>query len=143
MAITRRDLSFLVPLLASRAGAQQSAQPTPLAVLPTHVYANGDIPYRGDEKKKGREIFHGTTHKNFELQMHESVLGPGQQAHAPHKHEHEEIIVVFEGTLEPWMEGKTQLAPAGSVIYFGSNQMHSSRNAGSGPCRYYVLELRG
>jgi mannose-6-phosphate isomerase-like protein (cupin superfamily) len=35
------------------------------------------------------------------------------------------------------------MVEAGSVIYFGSNQMHSIRNAGSAPCRYYVVELRG
>ena len=139
MPITRRDLSFLLPLLASRAGAEQGES----KVLPTHVYANGDIPYTGDDKKKTRTFFQGTTHKNFELQCHETILGPGIQTHAPHKHEHEEIIFIFEGTVETWEEGRTQLAPAGSVVYFSSNKMHSSRNAGSGPCRYYVLELRG
>lgn len=139
MSMTRRDLSYLLPLLASGAGAEQSDS----KVLATHVYANADIPYQGDDKKKARTFFTGTTHKGFEVNVHETILGPGVQTHAPHKHEHEEIIIIVEGTAETWVEGKTQLAPAGSVVYFGSNQMHSSRNAGTGPCRYYVVELRG
>jgi len=29
------------------------------------------------------------------------------------------------------------------VIFYGSNQMHSARNVGKVPSRYYVIELRG
>ena len=71
------------------------------------------------------------------------MLGEGTETHAPHKHEHEEIVIVVEGAVETYLEGKTEVAEAGSVIYFGSNQMHSARNAGRAPCRYYVVELRG
>lgn len=71
------------------------------------------------------------------------MLGPGAQTHAPHKHEHEEIVTLVEGTLETFIESKTELTETGSVIYFASNQIHSVRNAGTTPARYYVLELRG
>ena len=80
---------------------------------------------------------------DFNLEAHETILGPGTETHAPHKHEHEEIVIVVEGTAQTFMEGKTETVEAGSVIYFGSNQMHSLRNAGTTPCRYYVVELRG
>ncbi len=50
---------------------------------------------------------------------------------------------MVEGTAEAWIEGKTDVAETGSVIYFASNQMHSVRNVGATPCRYYVIELRG
>ena len=126
MQVSRRDLGFLLPVWASRA----AAQPAPDRLLPTRVYHNSKIPYTGDAQKKGREFFHGKTHSAFNLEMHETVLGPGIQTHAPHKHEHEEIVIVVEGTMEAWMEGKTELAEAGSAVYFGSNRMHSSRNAG-------------
>jgi quercetin dioxygenase-like cupin family protein len=75
--------------------------------------------------------------------MHETILGPGKETHPPHKHAHEEIVIVVEGTVETFLEGNTELAEAGSVAYFGSNQMHNARNVGTTPCRYYVIELRG
>jgi quercetin dioxygenase-like cupin family protein len=134
--MTRRDLSFLVPLLAAQAAAQDKA-------LPSKIFHDSQVPYDGDDKKKGREFFNGVNHSGFRLQMHETILGEGTQTHAPHKHEHEEIIIVFDGTVETWLEGRTERAERGSVIYFGSNQMHSARNSGTGPCRYYVIELRG
>jgi len=128
---------MLIPALAaSCAGGQQE-------LLPSKVYHSSHIPYDGDEKKKGRRFFFGANRGGFKFEMHETVLGPGTQTHAPHKHEHEEIVIVVEGTVESYLEGKTEIAEAGSVIYFASNQMHSARNAGNGACRYYVLELRG
>ena len=140
MQITRRELSALLPVLAA---ANAAAQQKPGGTLPQAVYHDQRIPYEGDQNKKGRRFFYGANNSGFNLEMHETVLGPGTQTHAPHKHEHEEIVIVFEGTVEAWLEGKTETAEAGSVIYFGSNRMHSARNAGTTPCRYYVVELRG
>jgi quercetin dioxygenase-like cupin family protein len=140
MEFSRRDLGFLLPALtAVNAGGQEPPAPT----LPSKVYHHRQIAYEGDQKKKGRRFFYGKNHIGFKLEMHETVLGEGAQTHAPHKHEHEEIVIVVEGTVETYLEGKTELAESGSVIYFGSNRMHSARNAGTAACRYYVIELRG
>jgi XRE family transcriptional regulator, regulator of sulfur utilization len=140
MKFSRRDLSMLLPALAAAsAGAQQKQN----GALSSKVYHAAQIPYSGDEKKKGRQFFRGAQHTGFNLESHETILGPGTQTHAPHKHEHEEILFVFEGTVQTLIEGKAENAEAGSVIYFGPNQMHSLRNAGTTPCRYYVVELRG
>ena len=49
----------------------------------------------------------------------------------------------MEGKVESFLDGVTEVAEPGSVFYYGSNQMHSARNAGTAPCRYLVLELRG
>jgi XRE family transcriptional regulator, regulator of sulfur utilization len=138
--ISRRNLTFLFSsLAASLATAQQKQLPT----LSSKVYTNDGIPYQGDQAKKGRKFFNGLTHSGFNVEVHETILGPGTETHAPHRHEHEEIIIVVEGTLETNVEGRREKADQGSVIYFGSNQMHNARNVGTTPCRYYVLELRG
>lgn len=143
--VSRRDLSFLLPALtAAGAPAQQSAQKRQArTLLPSKVYHHDRIPYTGNEQKKGRRFFFGANHKGFGLEMHETILGPGTETHAPHKHEHEEIMILFEGTLETFVEGKRETVQAGSVIYFGSNEMHNVRNPGAVPSRYYVIELRG
>ena len=98
---------------------------------------------QGNDEKKGREFFLGATHAGFRIEAHETMLGPGTFTHAPHKHEHEEIIVLLEGTLEAYFNEKTGKVEAGSLIWLASNQMHSVRNAGTTPCRYVVIELRG
>ncbi len=138
MTLSRRDLTFLLPAFAAARASAQGAQP-----LPSKVYHNSAIPYSGDAQKKAREFFHGATHSGFGLEAHETVLGPGVRTHAPHKLVHEEIIILFEGTLETLVEGRTEPAEPGSVVYFASNQLHSVRNAGRTPARYYVIELRG
>jgi XRE family transcriptional regulator, regulator of sulfur utilization len=136
MLFSRRKFALLLPAAAA-------AQQTGSATLPSTVYHSSKIPYIGDAKKKGRQFFRGAEHSGFGLESHETILGPGTQTHAPHKHEHEEIITLVEGTVETYIDGKTEIAEAGSVIFLASNQMHSVRNAGSTPCRYYVIELRG
>ena len=134
MNISRRDLSMLLPVFAA-------AQPK-TSVLPSMVYHTEQIPYTGDAKKKGRRWFLGTTHTGFNLEMHETILGPGEISHPPHQHVNEETIVIVEGTIDVFIAGKTETATAGSVTFFASNDLHNFRNIGSGPCRYYVLELR-
>jgi XRE family transcriptional regulator, regulator of sulfur utilization len=139
MSISRRDLSFLLPALAARAAAQQ---PAAIETMTSKAYPSDSISYTGDDNKKGRRFFLAATHSGFRIEMHETILGPGLETHPPHKHEHEEIVIVTEGTVEANMDGKRQTVPAGSVLVFGSNQMHNARNAGATPCRYYVVELR-
>ena len=129
---------MLLPALAATAKAQTTAR-----TMPSKVLHSNALPYSGDARKKGRQFFRGANHSGFDFEMHETVLGPGIETHPPHKHEHEEIIIVFEGTVESYLEGKTEIAQAGSVIVNGSNQMHTVKNAGTTPCRYYVIELRG
>ena len=111
--------------------------------LGTKNYHHGQVEYTGNDQKKGRRFFMGETHGGFTVEAHETILGIGVETHAPHRHLHEEIIIVVEGTVETWVEGHTETVEAGSVIFYGSNQLHSARNAGTVPCRYYVIELRG
>jgi len=140
MELSRRELVMMLPALAATGAAAQSPQNAP---LPARVYHAAQIPYIGDDKKKGRRFFYGAEHSGFTLEGHETVLGPGTETHPPHTHEHEEIIIVVEGTVKVFMDGRTETVEAGSVIFYGPNRPHSLRNAGTTPCRYYVIELRG
>jgi quercetin dioxygenase-like cupin family protein len=137
---SRRELGMLLPALAAVASAQQ---PAAVETMTSKAYDSSAIPYKGDEKKKGRQFFHSATHAGFHIECHETVLGAGLETHPPHKHEHEEIMIVVEGTVEANLNGVKQTVPPGSVVVFGSNQMHNARNAGTTPSRYYIVELRG
>jgi quercetin dioxygenase-like cupin family protein len=136
---SRREVVAMLPALA----AARAAQGQQTATLPPKVYHAAQIPYIGDEKKKARRFFYGAEHSGFNLEAHETVLGPGTETHPPHTHEHEEIIIVVEGTVEVFMNGRTDTVEAGSVIYYEPNRPHNLRNIGATPCRYYVIELRG
>lgn len=141
MSISRRDLGLLLPALAAARAAAQT--PAAVPVMTSKAYPSDQIPYKGDDKKKGRQFFLAQTHAGFKIECHETVLGPGLETHPPHKHLHEEIMIVVAGTIETNMDGVKQTVPAGSVVVFGSNQMHNARNAGTTPSRYYIVELRG
>jgi quercetin dioxygenase-like cupin family protein len=142
--VSRRELGLLLPALAATVAARPArAQMAGRMKLETKMYHHERIRYDGDDQKKSRQFFIGETHGGFNLEAHETILGKAVETHAPHKHVHEEVIIVVEGTVETYAEGKTEVVETGSVIVFGSNQMHSARNVGAGPCRYYVIELRG
>ena len=120
--------------------APQGPQTSP---LPAKVYHSAEIPYKGDGKKKARRFFYGPEHSGYNLEMHETVLGPGVETHALHTHAHQEIIILMEGTVQVSMDGRTETVEAGSVIFYEPNRPHNLRNIGTTPSRYYVIELRG
>jgi len=139
MTCSRREVMLLLPALATTDAARGQAAPP----LPGRIYHAREIPYTGDETKKGRRFFQGPEDSGFQLEAHETVLGPSVETHPPHAHQHEEIIIVVEGAVEVSVDGRKETAEAGSVIYYEPNRPHSLRNAGTAPCRYYVIELRG
>ena len=140
MRISRRDLSLLLPALAVRASAQEKA---PVATMKSQAYPSDRIPYKGDDTKRSRQFFLSQTHGGFQVEVHETNLGPGVESHPPHRHVHEEIMIVTAGSLEANMDGVKTTVPTGSVLVFGSNQLHGVRNPGTVTAKYYVIELRG
>jgi XRE family transcriptional regulator, regulator of sulfur utilization len=140
MITSRRDLGILLPAVLELSARGAEERPP----ISSAVYETDRIAYKGTEEKKSRRFLDEKTYSGFEVEVHETVLGPGMESHPPHKHQHEEIIIVLEGTITPSVEGKP-LAPAtaGSVITYASNEMHNLRNTGGGHTRYYVIELRG
>jgi quercetin dioxygenase-like cupin family protein len=69
-----------------------------------------------------------------------TTLNPGQQAHPPHRHPDEELIIVKEGTVESLVNGEWKRLGPGSVVFQASNQLHCIRNAGEGTATYHVIK---
>jgi XRE family transcriptional regulator, regulator of sulfur utilization len=141
MPLSRREMVTILSAAVAAPTAAAAGETAPS--LPGRIYHHAAIAYVGDDKKKARQFFKGVEHSGFGLEAHETVLGPGTETHPPHTHEHEEIIIVVEGTVEVTVSGQKEIAETGSVIYYESNRPHGLRNAGTTPCRYYVIELRG
>ena len=154
MAWSRREVFTILPALAVAQAAlaeqgppvsqtAQAPQGPQTTALPAKIYHSAEIPYKGDAKKKARRFFYGPENSGYNLEMHETVLGPGVETHPPHTHGHQEIIILVEGSVQVSMDGRTDTVEAGSVIFYEPDKAHNLRNTGTVPCRYYVVELRG
>ena len=86
-----------------------------------------------------REIFDAPTATLERLRCHATTVRVGEASHPAHRHPEEELIFVKEGTLEVTIEGKTEKAGSGTVIFYASNELHGMRNGGEVPATYYVL----
>jgi quercetin dioxygenase-like cupin family protein len=75
------------------------------------------------------------------LEMHETTLQPGESPHPPHRHAHEELMIVRSGTVEVLQAGVTRKAGPGSVIFMASNELHGLRNPGPEPATYLVVRI--
>jgi len=144
--MTRREVSFLVLGLTagaiatgtavSSARAQGSLSPAPLA---SGVYAWDSLPVEKTANGERRAIFDSVTATVDRLETHVTTIDAGKASHAAHKHPDEELVVVREGVIEATINGVAHKAPAGSVIFYASNDLHGMRNAGDGQASYFVL----
>ena len=135
MTFSRRDLALLLPAVAT---AQEKPQP---AKLPSKSFRYEDLPVKENGQNKQRAVLNGVTHKGSAVEMHLTELGPGQAPHAPHKHVHEEMVMLQTGQLDVTIEGKTTRLTPGSVAYVASNELHGWKNPGTDRAQYFVIAL--
>ena len=77
-----------------------------------------------------------------ELEIHVTTLDPGKAPHPPHRHPNEELVIVRQGTVEAFENGKWTRVGPGSVIFSASNQLHGLRNVGDEPAIYRVINWK-
>ncbi len=135
MKFIRRDVSFLLLAFVVASGA---AQNRPSA---SRTYRYEDLKVNINGENRQRPILNEKTHTGFAVGVHETELAPGLAPHPPHRHVHEEMILIREGTLEVTIEGRIVNLGPGSVALVASNEEHGWRNVGAGRARYFVLAL--
>jgi XRE family transcriptional regulator, regulator of sulfur utilization len=108
-------------------------------VMQSAVLQWDSIPAKPTDVGALREFFRAPTATLDELELHVTTLNPGVSSHAPHRHPNEELVIVREGTLEAYVNGKTERVGPGSVIFNASNQLHGVRNVGDVPATYHVI----
>ncbi|RBP45897.1 cupin domain [Roseimicrobium gellanilyticum] len=146
---TLRDGLIIMATLGVAIGAMTVAQEVPApappssqqtAIMGSTVFDWTQLPVKKTAKGEVRKVVQAPTATLDELECHITTLNPGQEAHAPHQHPDEELLIVKEGTVESLVNGVwTKLGP-GSVIFQASNQMHSIRNAGDTLATYHVIK---
>src|SRR5687767_14402931 len=135
--MTRRELSFLILGLATGAVATAIGQVD--TALSSGVYAWAELPVEKTASGERRAVFDAATATVDRLETHVTTVNAGTASHAAHRHPDEELVYVREGVIEATVNGVAKLAPAGSVIFFASNDLHGMRNAGGTPASYFVL----
>jgi quercetin dioxygenase-like cupin family protein len=111
------------------------------ATLPSKMVRFEDLPVEPSDGHALRRILQGKTHNGYEIELHETDLAPGAMPHPPHRHAHEEVFLVREGTVEVTVAGRTSHLGPGSVPYVASNDEHGVKNAGSTHAQYFVMAL--
>jgi XRE family transcriptional regulator, regulator of sulfur utilization len=140
--MTRREISFLTlglglgalaTALAQTGGADEPAK------LGSGVFTWESMPVEKTANGERRAVFDRVTATVDRLETHVTNVDVGKASHAAHRHPDEELVYVREGVVEATINGVAKLAPAGSVIFYASNDLHGMRNAGDVPVSYFVL----
>ncbi len=97
--------ALLVSVAATSSIATIAAQKH---VQKSTVYPWSTADTKSNEWGAVRQVMRTPTPTLDELEIHISTLSPGKSPHAPHQHEHEELLIVKEGTLETFQSGATR-----------------------------------
>lgn len=116
MNFNRRDLGFLVLAFVMTSAA---AQDRPSA---SRTYRYEDLKVNTNGENRSRPILNEKMHSGFGVELHETELAPGLAPHPPHRHDHEEMILIREGTLEVTISGRSVNLGPGSVALVASNE---------------------
>ena len=115
--------------------------PTPEGQLGSTVVDWASLPVKATKTGERREVVNLPTATLANFECHVTTLNPGEAPRAPHRHPDEELILVKEGTVDVTINGHTQQAGPGSIVFFGSNDEHGLKNAGATAATYYVVRV--
>jgi quercetin dioxygenase-like cupin family protein len=136
MNTTRRSLLQAIPMLAA-SSALAADSPT----LTSFIKPFSELPVKKNGQNESRSILDGVTHSGEHLEVHETTLAPGGSPHPPHRHEHEELLLMMKGTLAVTIEGKTGEIGPGGATFFHSNDLHGVHNTGTENAQYFVVAI--
>lgn len=148
MFITRRDILSLAPgILAAGtcspemlAGTTSQEQGTALPSA-TYPFQELKVHQANAGAAQIRAILKGKLATGESIEVHETTLPPGGAPHPPHRHEHSEMWLIREGTVELNISGKPHRLTAGSLGFVRSNEEHGISNPSDAPATYFVVAM--
>ena len=88
-----------------------------------------------------RAICDGETAAGARVEVHETQLQPGAEPHPPHRHKHEEFLLLMKGQLEVTIDGVSSTLTPGSVGFWKTMSLHHARNTGSAIAQYFIVSV--
>lgn len=117
---------------------------TPAAPSASKVFAYDQMPARKAANGTESRSVPGFTLTTGEVVgMHESVQPAGVAPVALHAIHHSELILIQEGSLLFEHDGKQEKAGPGDMVYVAEGTIHRIINAGTGPAKYFVVQIGG
>jgi mannose-6-phosphate isomerase-like protein (cupin superfamily) len=143
--MTRRNLCFVLPAFALLGKALAQSSPTSTSepsLTHSRVFAFDQLPVnKGAGGNASRHVLRGTLPTGEVVEIHETTLMPGLMPHPPHKHVHEEFLMIREGTLEFTANDKAEKVGPGGIVYTASGEVHSLKNVGNTSASYFVIAI--
>ena len=141
MSLTRRELCLLFPTALIPASLMGRDQPQKDQILPSTMFPFDKLPVETGDQAEFRAVLKGKLATGESLEVHETTLLPGAMPHPAHRHEHSEMWLVREGTVELTVNAvATRLGP-GSVGFVHSNDEHGIKNVGGKSAMYFVVAI--
>jgi len=148
--MNRRDLFAALAATAVAGQAFAATDPVPAdpapadntPVMGSRVFDWNSIPVKPNAHGSSRQFFNTRTVSLEHFELHVTTLNPGMMPHPPHKHPNEEMMIIREGTLAAFQNGKWTTVGPGSVIFNASNQLHGLKNVGKEPAVYHVINWK-
>lgn len=131
-------MSAAPALLAALA---RKAEAEPLQPLPSFTKRFADLPVHAGAAAAIRPIAEGRLADGGQMEIHETTLNAGAEPHPPHRHKHEELLLLMSGTVEVTIDGATTTLTPGSVGFWQSMALHHLRNPGPEPAQYFIVAL--
>jgi len=115
------------------------ASPAPPAPLKSKVFDWASLTAAPIPNGERRAVLDGPTETVDLLHVHVTTLAPGKVSGQPVRHLQEEVLIVKEGEVEVSLDGTTQKAGPGAILFFAAGAVTGLRNIGTVPATYYVI----
>lgn len=111
--------------------------------LAAEVYNWNKLEVQKTKSGERRQILDGKTEVFNHFEIHVTTLHPGKAPHGSHIHkDHEELIIVKEGTIKQTIGNDEKILGPGSIILAQPGDEHGISNAGNTIASYYIIKWK-